>query len=255
MAWWSAARRTKRTKTKPEVDWSAIAAAGLTPPTVAPERTGRGIRIAVIDTGVDFAHPHLGLPPAGAHVVREDGVVSIRETPAPDSYGHGTCCAALIHWLAPDAELYAIRVTDDRPTTDAERLACGIAHGAAVGAAVLAVAMGTKTRFRAALDAAVVDALDAGAIVVAPDPGAPVAPGVCPGALRVGYWDGVDVILDGAQLLAEGRARPAARRATNFKGPSMSTARAAAALARYLEGTTQRGSSAVSGFSKALGVR
>lgn len=241
--------------TKPKPDWSAIAAARLTPPEVAAERTGTGIRVAVIDSGVDFDHPHIATDPRGAYVRWTDGAITVTPGAAEDTFGHGTCCAALVRWLAPGAELYAVRVTEEGATTDAERLAAGITHAAAEGAAVLCVAMGTRTKARAGLDAAVQQALDAGAIVVAPDPGEPVLPGVCPGALRVGYWDGVDVRRDGDAIVAEGRARPAVRRATNFKGPSMSTARAAAALARWLEGTSDRGRAALEGFPKALDVR
>jgi hypothetical protein len=237
------------------LDWSAIAQAGLTPPQIASEATGQGVRVAVVDTGVDFDHVHLGLEPRGAAVRWAGDDLVVDPGAAPDVFGHGTCCAALIHWLAPGAELYAVRVTDERPTTDAARLALGIRHAVDAGAAVLAVAMGTKTSDRAGLDAAVVWALEQGAVVVAPDPGEPVLPGICPGAMRVGYWDGVDVVRDGPGYLAEGRARPARGRARNFKGPSMSTARAAAALARYLEGTAARGTAALEAFSNQLGVR
>ncbi len=236
------------------MDWSAIEAAGLTPPEVAPEYSGRGIRVAVIDTGVDFEHPHVGGEAKGAWVRWSDTERIVVDGAAPDVFGHGTCCAGLIRWLAPGAELYSVRVTEARPATDAARLARGIAHAVEAGAAVLAVAMGTTTD-DADLAEAVAAALAAGSIVVAPDPGAPVLPGICPGAMRVGYWDGVDVLRDGPAYLAEGRARPARGRATNFKGASMSTARAAAALARFLEGTSLRGALALEAFSNKLGVR
>lgn len=236
------------------MDWSAIEAAHLTPPSVAPDNSGRGVRVAVIDTGVDFEHAHVGGPARGAWVRWSGSERVVVEGAAPDVFGHGTCCAALIRWLAPGAELYSVRVTEAQPVTDAARLARGIEHAVDAGASVLAVAMGTATD-DADLAVAVAEALARGAVVVAPDPGRPVFPGVCPGAMRVGYWDGVDVVRDGRAYLAEGRARPARGRAQNFKGASMSTARAAAAMARYLEGTALRGADALEAFSNQLGVR
>ncbi len=83
--------------------WAPIADAGLTVPEVAADKTGRGILVAVIDTGVSFDHPHIALPPRGVTVEWVDDRLEVVDGAAPDSFGHGTCCAALTHWLAPDA--------------------------------------------------------------------------------------------------------------------------------------------------------
>jgi hypothetical protein len=68
----------------------------------------------------------------------------------------------------------------------------------------------------------------------------------------VGCLDGVDVALAGHRVVAEGRARPAPGYRRNFRGTSLSAARASAALARLAEGTGQRGQALLDGFSKAL---
>jgi subtilisin family serine protease len=74
------------------------------------ESTGRGVKVAVIDSGIDAAHP------AVQHV---EGWVAIDEGPeglvfdtAPheDLFGHGTACAGVIRAIAPDCELYSVRV-------------------------------------------------------------------------------------------------------------------------------------------------
>lgn len=77
--------------------------------------TGKGVRVAVIDSGIEYDHP------AVAGAVR-DGVVveydeqaeySHRIEPEPfpqDMSGHGTACAGIIHAIAPEADLYSVRV-------------------------------------------------------------------------------------------------------------------------------------------------
>ncbi len=70
------------------------------------ELTGRGVRIAVIDSGVHAAHPHVG-GVAGGVAIRPDGST---EAGFVDRLGHGTAVAAAIREKAPDAELFAIKV-------------------------------------------------------------------------------------------------------------------------------------------------
>ena len=70
--------------------------------------TGRGVRVAVIDSGVHAAHPHIGSV-AGGVAIDEDG----REhEDYVDRLGHGTAVAAAIKEKAPDAELYVVKVFD-----------------------------------------------------------------------------------------------------------------------------------------------
>jgi hypothetical protein len=230
-------------------DWAQPLTEGLAAPSIAVEASGRGVRLAVIDTGVNFDHPHLGQAPCGHGEFR-------------DHFGHGTCCAALVHLLAPDAELFAVRVTNERGTTDAVHLARGIRLAEESGASILLVALGTEAGDRRAIDEAVFSASAKGAIVVAADPralGRSVVPAESPEALGVGHFDGVDVAktVEGA-IVAEGRARPprpgVGRAPGNFWGASLAAARAAAALARWSELSGERGEALKRGFKKALVV-
>jgi subtilisin family serine protease len=72
--------------------------------------SGAGVKVAVVDSGIDAAHPAVG------HV---EGFVAVGEGPegmvfdtAPheDLFGHGTACAGIIRSFAPACELYSIRV-------------------------------------------------------------------------------------------------------------------------------------------------
>jgi subtilisin len=72
--------------------------------------TGRGVRVAVIDSGIDAQHPAVdGVQGYVAFDVGPDGLVA-DEAPHGDAYGHGTACAGIIRGLAPDCELYSVRV-------------------------------------------------------------------------------------------------------------------------------------------------
>lgn len=73
---------------------------------------GRGVTVAIIDSGVERDHPAIG-----GRVVRSlrvepaaDGPRVVEDPTATDLVGHGTACAGIIHAIAPAADLVSIRV-------------------------------------------------------------------------------------------------------------------------------------------------
>jgi subtilisin family serine protease len=72
--------------------------------------TGAGVRVCVIDSGVEGDHPSVG-PLHGSYAVllRGDEIVVERDEPV-DVAGHGTACASVVRALAPGCELYSVRV-------------------------------------------------------------------------------------------------------------------------------------------------
>lgn len=72
--------------------------------------TGKGVKVAVIDSGIDANHQDVG-EVAGYVSISEgsDGLTYLSE-PHEDVYGHGTACAAIIRRVAPECELYSVRV-------------------------------------------------------------------------------------------------------------------------------------------------
>jgi subtilisin family serine protease len=75
--------------------------------------TGVGIRVAVIDTGVDRTHPLLAgrlLP--GFDFVDFDNDPSEVGTPVNAGYGHGTHVAGLVAMVAPGAKIMPLRALD-----------------------------------------------------------------------------------------------------------------------------------------------
>lgn len=80
--------------------------------------TGKGVEVAVLDTGIDYNHPDLD-----DNVKGGVSVVGLRESTKPrdwkDKNGHGTHCAGIIAaedneigavGVAPNASLYAVKV-------------------------------------------------------------------------------------------------------------------------------------------------
>src|SRR5215204_1918856 len=75
------------------------------------DSTGRGVKVAVIDSGIDADHPAIGDDVSGYVAVTQgpDGI-EFDTAPHSDLYGHGTACAGIIRAFAPDCELYSVRV-------------------------------------------------------------------------------------------------------------------------------------------------
>lgn len=77
--------------------------------------TGRGMRVAIVDSGIDADHPELEGCVRGGVAVEYDALAETRsqvvdDSPSHDLSGHGTACAGIIHGLAPEAEIYSVRV-------------------------------------------------------------------------------------------------------------------------------------------------
>lgn len=75
-------------------------------------RNGEGIRIAVIDSGVEISHPAFrGMKLADDLAFTPDGS-RVRVVPGNgrDVFGHGTAVASVIHQLAPKAKVGSFRV-------------------------------------------------------------------------------------------------------------------------------------------------
>jgi subtilisin family serine protease len=197
------------------------------------------MRVAVVDTGVEFRHPHVARPLLGCDVRVADGSVRVTEGECADFAGHGTCVAARILELCPDAEIDAIRAAGADLRARAEDLAAAIEIAVARGARIVNVSLGTPDlRFASRLHDAVLAAVRAGARVVAaaPEGGRRILPAGLPDVIAVGAGEGTtDVVVrpEGfPRLLAPGDARPFPGQRANFHGPSLAAAFVTARLAR-----------------------
>jgi subtilisin family serine protease len=92
------------------------------------DRTGAGVKVAVIDSGIDGSHPWVGGVTGGVVLSPDpdsEDVLAV-EGPHDDLYGHGTACAAIIRRLAPGVEIYSVRVLGERLTGKARVVAGGV---------------------------------------------------------------------------------------------------------------------------------
>lgn len=103
--------------------------------------TGRGVRVGIIDSGVNPAHPHVG-PVAGGVFIGPSGESSMYL----DYVGHGTAVAGAIREKAPDALLYAVKVFDRTLLTSSEILLQAIEWCVAHEIQVINLSLGTLSR-------------------------------------------------------------------------------------------------------------
>lgn len=87
---------------------------------------GAGVKVAVIDSGVDATHPAVGRVEGGAVVEYDGGAVRVVDGAHDDLFGHGTACAAIIRQTAPDCDIYSVRVLGARLTGRGAGFAAGI---------------------------------------------------------------------------------------------------------------------------------
>lgn len=202
--------------------------------------TGRGVTVAVVDSGIHASHPHI------AHVVGGVHLTATGEDPDfTDHLGHGTAVAAAIHEKAPDAGLLAVRVFDRRLATTSHVLARAIVYAADKGARLINLSLGTtKAQHAELLGRAVRHASNRGAIVVAAreDTSLSWYPGSLPGVVGVATsWQYArDELTRGAAGLsfhASGFPRPipGVPPERNLSGISFAVANVTGFLARLLE--------------------
>ena len=88
---------------------------------------GAGVRVAVIDTGVDVDHPALeeALAP-GLDLVDWDGDPDEEGDEGDAGYGHGTNVAGIVRQIAPRATIVPVRVLDVDGTGNADDLVWAI---------------------------------------------------------------------------------------------------------------------------------
>jgi subtilisin family serine protease len=146
-------------------------------------RTGRGVRIAIIDSGIVAGHPHVGAVAGGVSLLNASD-----EQDYGDRLGHGTAVAAAIREKAPDAELLAVRIFDRELRATGELLARALRWSVQQDAQLINLSLGTPNEARRALlSEALEQAAKRGARVVAAAEhnGRAMFPGALAGAVGV----------------------------------------------------------------------
>jgi subtilisin family serine protease len=157
-------------------------------------RTGRGVVVAVIDSGAHPAHDHIAADRLAPGVmVLPDGSVVEGDDVWLDRLGHGTAVTAALQEQAPDALCVPVRVFRDALKTSAAALIAAIRWSLAREADVINLSLGSHNpAHRDAFAAVVAEAAQAGIVIVAAREagGAPCYPGALDGVIGVDVdWD------------------------------------------------------------------
>lgn len=108
--------------------------------------SGEGVRVAVIDSGIEAGHPRLAnLRLRDSVGFEEDnGQVRLVEGGGADAYGHGTAVAGILHEVAPLAEVGSFRVIDARSTSRTHLICAGVSEALRRGYRVLNCSFGCR---------------------------------------------------------------------------------------------------------------
>jgi subtilisin len=109
--------------------------------------TGAGVRVAVVDSGIESGHPAVGRVDGAVAVTYDEDApdrVRIEEGPHEDLFGHGTACAGLIRAVAPECRLFSVRVLGERLTGRGAVFAAGLRWAIDAGMQVVNVSLSTS---------------------------------------------------------------------------------------------------------------
>ena len=79
--------------------------------------TGTGVKVALIDSGVNAQHSHVRHMAGGIQFFLSDEGAVQTSPEYPDHMGHGTALAGVLRAKAPQVELYAVKIFSDHLAT------------------------------------------------------------------------------------------------------------------------------------------
>jgi subtilisin len=108
--------------------------------------TGAGIRVGIIDSGLETDHPRLaGRVVESVAVELVDGEPQVVPDESGDLYGHATACGGIILGLAPDVELVSVRVLGANLSGKGTAFAAGLEWAIDQGIDVLSLSLSSKS--------------------------------------------------------------------------------------------------------------
>ncbi len=116
---------------------------------------GEGVKVAVVDTGVDTSHPGLvnNLVPSSEWRDFIDNDNNPMEPSGGIAYGHGTAAAGLILQVAPKAKILPIRVLNSSGQGNLDHVILAINHAVNAGARIINLSLGTLDWYQPLVDA------------------------------------------------------------------------------------------------------
>lgn len=109
---------------------------------------GRGVRVCVVDSGVEADHPMVGPVQSSWRVVQEEQGCTVVPTEASDACGHGTACAGIVRRTAPECEIHSVRVLGERFSGTGDMMLTGLRWAVRQNFDVINLSLSTtRTRF------------------------------------------------------------------------------------------------------------
>lgn len=109
--------------------------------------TGKGVKVGVIDSGIDATHPAIKGGVQGYVAIEEQPEGFVYSTdPHEDISGHGTACASIIRSIASECELYSIRVLGKWSTGRGAVFLAGVRWAIEHGMQVCNLSLGTTKK-------------------------------------------------------------------------------------------------------------
>ncbi|MEP7379882.1 MAG: S8 family serine peptidase, partial [Chloroflexota bacterium] len=108
--------------------------------------TGKGVKVAILDSGVEGTHPVVQgrlVESVAIEIVDEEATV-VPDDPV-DLYGHGTACAGIIVGLAPEVEIYSVRVLGSDLKGKGVAFLRGLEYGVEQGVQVMSLSLSSKS--------------------------------------------------------------------------------------------------------------
>jgi subtilisin family serine protease len=108
--------------------------------------SGRGVTVAIVDSGVEGAHPAVaGALRRSVRVELDRDRTTVVDDEPIDVVGHGTACASIIHALAPEAELVSVRVLGPDNRGKGAAFAAGLEWAIDEGADVVNLSLSSRS--------------------------------------------------------------------------------------------------------------
>jgi subtilisin family serine protease len=131
-------------------------------------RLGAGVKVAVLDTGIDLNHRAFTNSISRTDMwdfVGNDAVPQEEGTFGVGAFGHGTNVAGIILQIAPRAQILPLRVLGPDGSGDVTRIAAAINYAVSKGAQVINMSLGSENK-SSAVQSAIKAATDKGVWVI-----------------------------------------------------------------------------------------
>ena len=88
--------------------------------------TGRNVKVAIVDSGIDASHPKVGFVAGGLALCSVPNGITASGGDWTDCSGHGTACAGIVRKKAAETEIYSLRIFDETLATDGTSLVAAL---------------------------------------------------------------------------------------------------------------------------------